>query len=614
MTRDQILTLIDDQLSWNKSEGDFRKKATVQQTCHVGKITGNRLNSGTARSQLIFCESLADWTGSDARKALHIDQRAFVQVGDDVWNVFRGVDLSERNEPVLWKENVRGLESFLSDRSNLQLAWQKSTDYESLFVDWLREFYVAKTGKLLATVMVDRYYDCLKKLHQSPEFAGAGFPSVFSVRTLARWNRMDAQIRAHAGFVTYNTPNSGAASVALSKYSEFLADRDIVEIIQKRFFDMKLQKIVYGAPGTGKSFGTDDKLKDSNGNPNAVVFRTTFHPDSDYSSFVGAYKPMMNGDKIGYDFRPQAFMDAYVTAWRKLADRGGDNLPVALVIEEINRGNCAQIFGDLFQLLDRDDKEGYSVYPIVADVDLRAWLKKADQFGATGLQGITKPDCIRKPEWDLIVKGEMLALPPNLYIWATMNTSDQSLFPIDSAFKRRWDWEYVPIAKPDKDGDATWKDRKIVADGELFDWWDFISIVNEHISDITKSEDKQMGYFFVKAPDATGHIMADRFANKVLFYLFFDVFKDWDLPEAIFGTGNGKDKFAFKDFFYAEKAKIGNDEFKPGDVKEKVVAKFIEHLRNKKGDGVAKEPLNQSTAPANPPAAPANPPANPAVP
>ena len=471
------------------------------------------------------------------------------------------------------------------------------------------------------------------------------------------------------------------------------------------------QRIVYGAPGTGKSFGTDGELLDANGNEKAICFRTTFHPDSDYSTFIGAYKPTMDeSKKIVYDFRPQAFMNAYVAAWKETSkgaggvertdkvkkpysglnavmvnvvnafiaeggkgversrkeiidkaielsggeysdqsfvpsdycynrvnglmtltrpalfehlengkykclgpddatyngnvlwkEKGSDvekqvgkctagkrklyaqepGKPVVLVIEEINRGNCAQIFGDIFQLLDRDES-GYSTYPISADVDLAKWLSNEDQFGE-GLEGIDRPGCIRAEDWNDILLGRKLALPPNLYIWATMNTSDQSLFPIDSAFKRRWDWKYVPIAKPDKTGDANWKERKIVANGKLYDWWAFITSINAQIADITKSEDKQLGYFFVKAPDATGLITAEQFANKVLFYLFNDVFRDWDLPAAIFGKGTGKDKYAFKDFFYAVKT----DNFKPGDVREDVVAAFIEKQKDENGQPLA---------------------------
>lgn len=175
--------------------------------------------------------------------------------------------------------------------------------------------------------------------------------------------------------------------------------------------DNERQIIIYGAPGTGKSYHIKQQLEEK-----AVSkenqFRTTFHPDSDYSTFVGAYKPTMEGDVIKYKFVPQAFLKAYVRAYQASTET------VYLIIEEINRGNCAQIFGDIFQLLDRNDK-GRSEYEIDADEDIKAYLEEKLGKDSEG------------------IKGGKLCLPSNLYIYATMNTSDQSLFPIDSAFKRR---------------------------------------------------------------------------------------------------------------------------------------------------------------------------------
>ena len=311
-----------------------------------------------------------------------------------------------------------------------------------------------------------------------------------------------------------------------------------------------LQKITYGAPGTGKSHGIEEVVS---AYPDTV--RTTFHPDSDYATFVGCYKPTMEPvkktyvldgkeaevkdagdnpvyeDRIVYSFVPQAFTKAYVQAWRKMASAGnGEIAPQFLVIEEINRGNCAQIFGDLFQLLDRDGA-GYSKYAIEADSDLAKHIAQ-ELFDASA--GI--PDEIRS--------GTILKLPPNLYIWATMNTSDQSLFPMDSAFKRRWEWEYIPI----RDAGKGWK---IVADGASFPWSDFINTVNGYILDTLKSEDKQLGYFFARPDDDTSDtIAASKFAGKVLFYLYNDVFKDYDLPPKFAKPTGGK--FAFKDFFLAD--------------------------------------------------------------
>lgn len=334
--------------------------------------------------------------------------------------------------------------------------------------------------------------------------------------------------------------------------------------------NMPLQQITYGAPGTGKSFKI---MRDTAGKS---IIRTTFHPDTDYSTFVGAYKPVMeevemhvvpvvlnNGasfdqnkgslkeKRISYKFVKQAFLKAYLGAWKKYTEADGEAVdPQFLIIEEINRGNCAQIFGDLFQLLDRNDKNKFSVYPIEADADLQKEIKHAftEEYDG-GNDNPYKLDKNIEIEGAVdgyfsnfgatlsedIQEGRVLLLPPNLYIWATMNTSDQSLFPIDSAFKRRWDWKYIKI-KEGKDDEGNNLDWKIAIDGkkingqESLSWWTFVQKINEIIASMTSSADKQLGYFFCKAKD--GVISGETFVSKVIFYLWNDVFKDYGFEDA----------------------------------------------------------------------------------
>ena len=385
------------------------------------------------------------------------------------------------------------------------------------------------------------------------------------------------------------------------------------EQIQEDCIDkLPLQQIYYGAPGTGKSH----KIKSEVDEKNKICYRTTFHPDSDYSTFVGAYKPSMEkaeehlynkeeliskltelkeqgvtyspqkfgakywyslkglslqekkdiltacdmsdnytvefdkGIAVGeellkkakesriiYGFIPQAFAKAYVHAWNTKDE-------VYLVIEEINRGNCAQIFGDLFQLLDR--KDGFSEYPIDADADLESHIKEK-------LEKSTRDDI---PE--LVKAGKKLMLPSNLYIWATMNTSDQSLFPIDSAFKRRWDWVYTPIKQHDEEY------KIVLGEDAEYDWWGFLEKINQVIDDATSSEDKKLGYFFVKAQDKK--VSAEKFVGKVLFYLWNDVFKNYGFDSPIFSKGGNK-KFAFSDFFT-----------KSGEPEPEMVKAFLDRL------------------------------------
>lgn len=338
-------------------------------------------------------------------------------------------------------------------------------------------------------------------------------------------------------------------------------DKDIKEDIDRNSPINSLQQIFYGAPGTGKSHTINEETAGED------VIRTTFHPDTDYSTFVGAYKPTtieetvmaiigtqatpvhnLDGSertesKIVYEFVAQAFLQAYVEAWKKYAQAEGEPKKQYLVIEEINRGNCAQIFGDLFQLLDRNDS-GFSDYPIQADTDMKRQLQKAFK----GLE-LTNKETLNnlykgRKVADEVMNGDILLLPNNLYIWATMNTSDQSLFPIDSAFKRRWDWTYMPISNAHKE----WA---IELDGQHYDWWEFTTHINAKISSMTSSEDKKLGYFFCKAENNV--ISAQKFVGKVIFYLWNDVFKDYEFGDAIFNDTDGS-KLSF-DKFYTEEGR-----------------------------------------------------------
>ncbi len=263
-----------------------------------------------------------------------------------------------------------------------------------------------------------------------------------------------------------------------------------------------LQKIYFGNPGSGKSYKVETETKGKK------VFRTTFHPDSDYSTFVGTYKPESDGDTIRYAFVPQTFTNAYIEAYKDI------DIPVYLIIEEINRGNCAQIFGDLFQLLDRGS-DGYSEYSINADKDLRDYIRR-ELNKHKGIDQNTDPEGIEDGK---------LRLPPNLHILATMNTSDQSLFPMDSAFKRRWDWEYVPIQYEGATSDSF----TITLSGKQFRWIDFLKAVNDRIRRVTESEDKQLGNYFIKS-----NIEENEFKSKVMFYLWSEVCKDEYLTEQNF--------------------------------------------------------------------------------
>ena len=423
--------------------------------------------------------------------------------------------------------------------------------------------------------------------------------------------------------------------------------------------DTPLQVIYYGAPGTGKSY----KIKNLEKGQGTKPVRTTFHPDSDYATFVGAYKPTMinNNDgrpnrsysidelaellkvayqssqrktvcvdsfvltyaeqirgiygeisikdlleksgvpegyqatitdalnlyhyyikqqskdtKIAYKYIPQAFLKAYVQAWANYPE------PQYLVIEEINRGNCAQIFGDLFQLLDRS-ATGFSEYPIAADSDISKYLSETfatDDMFAPDDSARAEINELYKEEYSDVMadvrSGELLLLPKNLHILATMNTSDQSLFPIDSAFKRRWDWEYIPIRNANKG----WV---ITASGKEWDWWTFLQCINEKIGSVTDSEDKKLGYFFVK-PHDNHTISAETFVSKVVFYLWNDVFKDYGFNDKEFQTANGAE-MTFPMFYETN--------VEGQQVNEELVAQFLQNMVGEPLQDYSNEPATE---------------------
>lgn len=323
----------------------------------------------------------------------------------------------------------------------------------------------------------------------------------------SQWNAID-----NGRPLTLSNFNKYLSAVTAGKYIIVLEDNKyklkiegVIEIEEPIIFNNS-NTIYYGAPGTGKSYKVDQIIKDLD---KQFYERVTFHPEYDNASFIGGYKPISEKDEEGknvikYDFVPQAFANIYKRAWQDLENQ------YYLVIEEINRGNCAEIFGELFQLLDRNS--GYTIAP-----SNELYKHLVEEFGDENHKGI--------------IKG--LQLPPNLAILATMNTSDQSLFPMDSAFKRRWEWEYVPICY-DKVNEEDEENKSFnfiidLGNGSQYSWIDFIKIVNKtHIGPKQNlGMDKCMGNYFVK-PENENSISLKQFINKVVFYLWNDVFKDED--------------------------------------------------------------------------------------
>ena len=273
-------------------------------------------------------------------------------------------------------------------------------------------------------------------------------------------------------------------------------------------------RIVFGAPGTGKSYGLKDDCEKLMEDTTGTYERVTFHPDYTYSQFVGTYKPVMDeyGNSIRYDFVPGPFMRVYVEALK--SGRTDTPQPHLLLIEEINRAKVAAVFGDVFQLLDRDD-DGVSEYEIQASEDIRRYLAK--ELGGNA-------DNYKK-----------IRIPNNMFIWATMNSADQGVFPMDTAFKRRWNFEYLGINENEEKIKGI---GKIMLPGcdEPIEWNTLRKAINDKMSssDFKINEDKLMGPFFLSkkviASNENGMIIdtdrfIDAFKSKVIMYLYEDAVK-----------------------------------------------------------------------------------------
>ncbi|MBR2468536.1 MAG: hypothetical protein IKB43_00040 [Fibrobacter sp.] len=490
---------------------------------------------------------------------------------------------------------------------------------ESEFKNYLKNIARSKqTGKKLKDSSISSYLLFLKpeKLFDYNPQKWSNIESIYDITSLDKINEILQTLLKDPVFINRNSSdNNGFRARSLKQYRDFLIHQtnvfdnyDFEEGVMQGMKNELSQKIFFGAPGTGKSHKIDyDLFKDENGKPIGMgikeipenqKFRTTFHPDYDYAQFVGAYKPKKelnkttNKEELTYSFVPQVFAKAYAAAWKLYLDAKGDSrdsigasplqndsgkdIQVYLVIEEINRGNCAQIFGDIFQLLDRNDK-GFSDYSIIIDSDFADWLKTDSKDGLQTVWNDYIGFSYEKNGEEIYPVSETnIALPPNLNILATMNTSDQSLFPMDSAFKRRFDWEYVPI-KYAKDSDCgeDWNADKFAIDvsGSTYMWLDFLKKVNADIYDATQSEDKQMGEFFIKPKSDDLKIAFNEFRSKVLFYLWDSVYKDETERQAVFHFpyGDGDDKIKSVTF----QSLFGKDA-------EAIVNKIMENLKVEK--------------------------------
>ena len=316
------------------------------------------------------------------------------------------------------------------------------------------------------------------------------------------------------------------------------------------------QLILFGGPGTGKSYSVANSLLKQLGVGEHYV-RTVFHPEYSYGDFMGKLMPLTRGDSVTYEFYPGHFLRALAMAYDSLLRCAEDEEPqhVALIIDEINRGNSAGIFGTAFQLLDRG-RDGWSEYPVnLSDLEFDALLEEVGIEPGTKERRGRKPQTFYYYDSDEYTKGQLesildeklnisfgkVRVPPNLSLLATMNTSDNSIYYMDSAFKRRWEWQFVDI-----NGDHVRDEGTAFENRE--EWESFVDALNAFIKDhhkyIRQVEDKQVGYWFIDSDE----ILKSQIQNKVMFFLWDSVFGTHREPLAELMDANQSDMVTFGDF------------------------------------------------------------------
>ncbi len=386
-------------------------------------------------------------------------------------------------------------------------------DNEEAFKEWLAN-YRRSNGEPYSLNTQSQYLSAMRTA--ATEFADVIAPrsKFFAIKTVEELELIRSVLEQDTRYAEFNrNRGSGELPACLSLYKLFL--RETFEGIcytTGYISTFSRNRILFGAPGTGKSF-TLNHEKDVLLADGGEYERVTFHPDYSYANFVGTYKPVPcqdsdGKDAITYSYVPGPFMRTYVKALQN--SRTNAPKPFLLVIEEINRANVAAVFGDVFQLLDRGDNE-VSEYPIQASEDIKKYL--ADELGGN-------PDNYAE-----------IRIPDNMFIWATMNSADQGVFPMDTAFKRRWDFTYLGI----DDSEAGIVGKKVIlGQGEyrrIVEWNALRKAINNELLTYKVNEDKLMGPYFISKKNLPEGEMIDPtvftriFKNKVIMYLFDDAAK-----------------------------------------------------------------------------------------
>ena len=372
---------------------------------------------------------------------------------------------------------------------------------EKDFKQWLQNTNSSMTGANFKPKTVSNYCRELRKLIKDCSLEeSTGINSIYDVTSHEDFVKIKQTITDNEKFKEKNKKGRNTMQSALNQYEKYLLEKSS-SLEELNLFEYN--RIFFGAPGTGKSHTLNEE-KDKLLKKGGLYERVTFHPDYSYSQFVGTYKPIINEERILYTYVPGPFLRMYVKA--KESEKTGAPKPCLLIIEEINRANISAVFGDVFQLLDRNDSN-ISKYPIHTTEDIKKYL--ADQLGGN------------------IDDYSTIVIPNNMYIWATMNSADQGVYPMDTAFKRRWDFTYLSIDEKEEGI----KNYKIKVGEKEYNWNDLRKAINHVLLEKCKvNEDKLMGPYFISNDSLKKSVVDSKelvkvFKNKVIMYLFDDAAK-----------------------------------------------------------------------------------------
>ncbi len=448
-----------------------------------------------------------------------------------------GVNIRNENNILMNDSLMRYQGIFKSKLKYFDLKWETKTDknnLKELFITWLSK-RITKKGSPWGEGSIK---NCIRLLEKGfAKFDGyEEYTSVFEITTSEEFKGYQQYLQAKEGVAEFDNSENRWFLKGVEEYENFLEDYKKPQMIKIDVINYKTQcvdestdsngdkiklarnRIFFGAPGTGKSYELNEQTKKFIGGDNTYYERVTFHPEYTHSGFFGTYKPVPNPrdvDKITYAFIPGPFLRVLSKALIN-ANREGEKKPYVLLIEEINRANVASVFGEVFQLLDREDDGenaeflNASKYSISPSEDVKKYL--VDEFKKAGLDTTTEA-------------FSDMRIPDNMFIWASMNSADQGVFPMDTAFKRRWEFEYFGINQNEKEISKYY--FKINNSGENIYWNVLRKAINHRLTSLKINEDKLMGPFFLglkilESCRFKHSTIVKAIQNKVVMYLFED--------------------------------------------------------------------------------------------